>query len=160
MERLTGLDADGNIISTEEYSVIGTRGLTDEENKNIVEHLLTKLYELENKEEELEDLTEHDKGFKDEIKRLKESIKERDSCIKQFKHDAAKIIGELERGRENEPCCKCGIRNEAEVRSERECLEQIVSFIRSDIDTLQLLISAIKDINTKIDRLANEIKSL
>lgn len=57
MERLTGLDADGQIISTEEYSIIGTRGLTDEENKNIVKHLLTKLYELENKEEELEDLT-------------------------------------------------------------------------------------------------------
>lgn len=33
------------------------------------------------------DFTEHDKGFKDEIKRLKESIKERDSHIKQLKHD-------------------------------------------------------------------------
>lgn len=37
------------------------------------------------------DFTEHDKGFKDEIKRLKESIKERDSHIKQLKHDTEKL---------------------------------------------------------------------
>jgi hypothetical protein len=37
------------------------------------------------------DFTEHDKGFKDEINSLKESIKERDSYIKQLKHDFDKL---------------------------------------------------------------------
>ena len=37
------------------------------------------------------DFTEHDKGFKDEINRLKENIKERDSYIKQLKHDADEL---------------------------------------------------------------------
>lgn len=34
------------------------------------------------------DFTEHDKEFKDEINSLKESIKERNSYIKQLKHDS------------------------------------------------------------------------
>lgn len=37
------------------------------------------------------DFTEHDKGFKDEINRLKESIKERNSYIKQLKHNADEL---------------------------------------------------------------------
>ena len=37
------------------------------------------------------DFAEHDKGFKDEINRLKENIKERDSYIKQLKHDADEL---------------------------------------------------------------------
>ena len=37
------------------------------------------------------DFTEHDKGFKDEINRLKENIKERDSYIKQLKHNADEL---------------------------------------------------------------------
>ena len=37
------------------------------------------------------DFTEHDKRFKDEINRLKENIKERDSYIKQLKHDADEL---------------------------------------------------------------------
>lgn len=37
------------------------------------------------------DFTEHDKGFNDEINSLKESIKERDSHIKQLKHDFDKL---------------------------------------------------------------------
>lgn len=37
------------------------------------------------------DFTEHDKVFKDEIKELKGSIKERDSHIKQLKHDSEKL---------------------------------------------------------------------
>ena len=37
------------------------------------------------------DFTEHDKWFKDEINRLKESVKERDSYIKQLKHDADEL---------------------------------------------------------------------
>lgn len=37
------------------------------------------------------DFTEHDKWFKDEINRLKENIKERDSYIKQLKHDADEL---------------------------------------------------------------------
>lgn len=55
------------------------------------------------------DFTEHDKVFRDEIEELKESIKERDSHIKQLKHDAEKLdnirmrctesaIGEIDRG--------------------------------------------------------------
>lgn len=37
------------------------------------------------------DFTEHDKGFNDEINRLKENIKERDSYIKQLKHNADEL---------------------------------------------------------------------
>ena len=37
------------------------------------------------------DFTEHDKRFNDEINRLKESIKERDSYIKQLKHNADEL---------------------------------------------------------------------
>ena len=37
------------------------------------------------------DFTEHDKRFKDEINRLKENIKERDSYIKQLKHNADEL---------------------------------------------------------------------
>lgn len=75
------------------------------------------------------------------------------------KKNSADVLSALAEKIDSQPTAY-GIRNEAEVRSERECLEQIVSFIRSEIDTLQLLISAVKDINAKIDRLANEIKSL
>lgn len=37
------------------------------------------------------DFTEHDKVFRDEIKELKGSVKERDSHIKQLKHDSEKL---------------------------------------------------------------------
>lgn len=37
------------------------------------------------------DFTEHDKWFNDEINRLKENIKERDSYIKQLKHNSDEL---------------------------------------------------------------------
>lgn len=51
MERLTGLDADGHIISTEEESLIATKGkVSESEMKNIMTHLTERLYEYEAKE--------------------------------------------------------------------------------------------------------------
>ena len=52
MARLTGLDADGDIVSVEEYSIIGMRPLTKKEERLIREHIMQKLYEYENSEEE------------------------------------------------------------------------------------------------------------
>lgn len=48
--RLTGLDADGNVISTEEYEILATRAITEKENESIKNHILKKLYEYENGE--------------------------------------------------------------------------------------------------------------
>ena len=65
MNRLTGLDAYGDIISTEEYDIIATRTMTDKEEETIKNHLLERLYELENKEDELKRLTNlFEKTFK------------------------------------------------------------------------------------------------
>ena len=44
-ERLTGLDADGYIISTEEATIIAARPVSEEEKKSIRMHILEKLYE-------------------------------------------------------------------------------------------------------------------
>lgn len=57
MERLTGLDAYGDVISTEEYSILATRDITDKEKEDIKNHILEKLYKYEDKETELENLT-------------------------------------------------------------------------------------------------------
>lgn len=57
MERLTGLDAYGDVISTEEYSILATRDITDKEKEDIKNHILEKLYKCEDKETELENLT-------------------------------------------------------------------------------------------------------
>lgn len=51
-ERLTGLDADGYIISTEEATIIAARPVSEEEKKSIRMHILEKLYEYENLDEE------------------------------------------------------------------------------------------------------------
>lgn len=64
MPRLTGQDADGCIISTEEYAIIATRAVTPKEEENIKNHILEKLYEYENMEDEIKRL----------IKRLKKMI--------------------------------------------------------------------------------------
>lgn len=50
--RLTGLDADGQVISTEEYAIIATRALTPLEEKIIRKHILEKLYAYENSDDE------------------------------------------------------------------------------------------------------------
>ena len=56
-KRLTGLDAYGNVISTEEYDIIAQRGMTEKEKIKINERILEKLYDYENREEELKRLT-------------------------------------------------------------------------------------------------------
>lgn len=50
--RLTGIDADGDIISTEEYSIIATRTVTAKEKQIIRKHIMEKLYAYENFDEE------------------------------------------------------------------------------------------------------------
>lgn len=52
MKRLTGVDANGDIISTEEFEIIATRATTDKEKFLIKKHILKKLYEYENSDEE------------------------------------------------------------------------------------------------------------
>lgn len=52
MKRLTGVDANGDIISTEEFEIIATRAMTDKEKFLIKKHILEKLYEYENSDEE------------------------------------------------------------------------------------------------------------
>lgn len=56
MDRLTGMDANGDIISTEEYTIIASKRITNEEKRSIENHILEKLYEYENMEEELKSL--------------------------------------------------------------------------------------------------------
>lgn len=50
--RLTGLDAGGQVISTEEYAIIATRALTPLDEKVIRKHILEKLYAYENSDDE------------------------------------------------------------------------------------------------------------
>ena len=47
MDRLTGMDANGHIISTEEYTIIASKKITNEEKRNIENHILEKLYKYE-----------------------------------------------------------------------------------------------------------------
>lgn len=56
MDRLTGMDANGHIISTEEYTIIASKRITNEEKRNIENHILEKLYKYEDMEEELKSL--------------------------------------------------------------------------------------------------------
>lgn len=56
MDRLTGMDANGDIISTEEYTIIASKRITNEEKRSIENHILEKLYKYENMEEELKSL--------------------------------------------------------------------------------------------------------
>lgn len=53
MARLTGLDADGHIISTEEEKLLVLKGYIDkDEMYKIMMHLAEKLYEYENADDE------------------------------------------------------------------------------------------------------------
>jgi hypothetical protein len=51
MERLTGRDADGGIVANEEMQIIASRGTTNDDLHNIINHLAEKLCEYEDLEE-------------------------------------------------------------------------------------------------------------
>lgn len=106
MTRLTGLDADGCIISTEEYTILATRKVTEKENENINKHILEKLYECENIEEELKSLTNLFKktfewGCNDRAKALYANAvyavisenKTYEECIDEFKDYVLENLG-------------------------------------------------------------------
>ena len=52
MERLTGRDAYGDIVVNEEMRIIATRGTTNDDLHNIINHLAEKLCEYEDLEEQ------------------------------------------------------------------------------------------------------------
>ena len=51
MERLTGRDAYGDIVANEEMQIIASRGTTNDDLHNIINHLAEKLCEYEDLEE-------------------------------------------------------------------------------------------------------------
>ena len=51
MERLTGRDAYGDIVANEEMQIIASRGATNDDLHNIINHLAEKLCEYEDLEE-------------------------------------------------------------------------------------------------------------
>lgn len=52
MERLTGRDAYGDIVANEEMQIIASRGTTNDDLHNIINHLVEKLCEYEDLEEQ------------------------------------------------------------------------------------------------------------
>lgn len=52
MERLTGRDAYGDIVANEEMQIIASRGATNDDLHNIINHLAEKLCEYEDLEEQ------------------------------------------------------------------------------------------------------------
>ena len=50
MERLTGRDAYGDIVANEEMQIIASRGATNDDLHNIINHLAEKLCEYEDLE--------------------------------------------------------------------------------------------------------------
>lgn len=52
MERLTGRDAYGDIVANEEMQIITSRGATNDDLHNIINHLAEKLCEYEDLEEQ------------------------------------------------------------------------------------------------------------
>lgn len=52
MERLTGRDTYGDIVANEEMQIIASRGTTNDDLHNIINHLVEKLCEYEDLEEQ------------------------------------------------------------------------------------------------------------